>query len=103
MTTGSRQLWMRLFLPFAAGYFLSYLYRTANAVIGPVLARDLGLADNAPAPTSSPSAPLSYRSAYCSTASAHAVWRLRCCSSPLPEQPSSPCPVRSTDWPSDAP
>jgi MFS family permease len=38
---------VRLFLPFAAGYFLSYLYRTANAVIGPVLARDLGLGDNA--------------------------------------------------------
>jgi MFS family permease len=43
----SRSLWIRLFLPFAAGYFLSYLYRTANAVIGPVLARDLGLGDNA--------------------------------------------------------
>ena len=40
-------MWLRLFLPFAAGYFLSYLYRTANAVIGPVLARDLGLGDNA--------------------------------------------------------
>jgi len=47
MPTDSRQLWVRLFLPFAAGYFLSYLYRTANAVIGPVLARDLGLGDNA--------------------------------------------------------
>ena len=47
MATDSRQLWMRLFLPFAAGYFLSYVYRTANAVIGPVLARDLGLGDNA--------------------------------------------------------
>ena len=43
----NRSLWIRLFLPFAAGYFLSYLYRTANAVIGPVLARDLGLGDNA--------------------------------------------------------
>ncbi len=42
-----RQLWLRLFLPFAAGYFLSYLYRTVNAVIGPVLARELGLGDNA--------------------------------------------------------
>ena len=41
------QLWLRLFLPFAAGYFLSYLYRTANAVIGPVLARELSLGDNA--------------------------------------------------------
>ncbi len=29
------------------GYFLSYLFRTVNAVIGPVLARELGLADNA--------------------------------------------------------
>ena len=47
MTLDNRQLWLRLFLPFAAGYFLSYLYRTANAVIGPVLARDLGLGDNA--------------------------------------------------------
>lgn len=47
MATDSRQPWLRLFLPFAAGYFLSYVFRTANAVIGPVLARDLGLADNA--------------------------------------------------------
>ena len=47
MTLDNRQLWLRLFLPFAAGYFLSYLFRTANAVIGPVLARDLGLGDNA--------------------------------------------------------
>ncbi|MBL8395858.1 MAG: MFS transporter [Candidatus Accumulibacter sp.] len=36
-------LWIRLFLPFAGAYFLSYLYRTANAVIGPVLARELEL------------------------------------------------------------
>ncbi|MBS1142324.1 MAG: Major facilitator superfamily 1 [Proteobacteria bacterium] len=43
----SRGLWIRLFLPFAAGYFLSYLFRTVNAVIGPVLARELSLADNA--------------------------------------------------------
>lgn len=40
-------LWIRLFLPFAAGYFLSYLYRTVNAVIGPILAQELGLGDNA--------------------------------------------------------
>lgn len=39
--------WLRLFLPFAAGYFLSYLFRTLNAVIGPVIARELGLPDNA--------------------------------------------------------
>jgi len=36
-------LWFRLFLPFAGAYFLSYLYRTANAVIGPVLADELEL------------------------------------------------------------
>jgi len=45
--TDARNLWARLLLPFAAGYFLSYLYRTVNAVIGPVLARELGLSDNA--------------------------------------------------------
>ena len=43
----SRQHFLRLLLPFAAGYFLSYLYRTVNAVIGPVLARELLLPDNA--------------------------------------------------------
>ena len=43
----TRSLWIRLFLPFAAGYFLSYLYRTVNAIIGPVLARELSLPDNA--------------------------------------------------------
>jgi predicted MFS family arabinose efflux permease len=36
-------LWIKLFLPFAGAYFLSYLYRTANAVIGPVLADELSL------------------------------------------------------------
>ncbi len=41
-----RALWLRLFLPFAAGYLLSYLYRTSNAVIGPVLADDLSLPDH---------------------------------------------------------
>jgi len=39
-------LWLRLFLPFAAGYLLSYLFRTSNAVIGPVLAQDLSLPDH---------------------------------------------------------
>ncbi len=29
--------------PFALGYFLSYLYRAVNAVVGPDLARDIGL------------------------------------------------------------
>ena len=42
-----RVLWLRLFLPFAAGYLLSYLFRTSNAVIGPVLAADLSLPDHA--------------------------------------------------------
>ncbi|HOL64836.1 MAG TPA: MFS transporter [Accumulibacter sp.] len=36
-------IWVRLFLPFAGAYFLSYLYRTANAVIGPVLSNELSL------------------------------------------------------------
>ena len=40
-------LWIRLFLPFAGAYFLSYLFRTVNAVIGPILSRELsrGAAD----------------------------------------------------------
>jgi MFS family permease len=33
----------RVFLPFSAGYFLSYLYRTINAVIAPDLVRDFGV------------------------------------------------------------
>ena len=33
----------RVFLPFAAGYFLSYLFRTVNAVLGPVLGAELAL------------------------------------------------------------
>lgn len=43
-------LWLRVFLPFACGYYLSYLLRTVNAVISPELtaalhlsAADLGL------------------------------------------------------------
>ena len=36
-------LWIRLFLPFAGAYFLSYHFRTANAVVGPVLAEEFGL------------------------------------------------------------
>ena len=36
-------LWLKLFLPFAGAYFLSYLYRTANAVIGPILTAELAL------------------------------------------------------------
>jgi MFS family permease len=34
---------LRVFLPFALGYFLSYLFRTVNAVIAPDLVRDLGV------------------------------------------------------------
>ncbi|WP_291315063.1 MFS transporter [Desulfuromonas sp.] len=34
---------LRVFLPFSLGYFLSYLYRTVNAVIAPDLVRDVGL------------------------------------------------------------
>jgi MFS family permease len=33
--------WLRVFLPFAAGYFLSYLLRNVNAVIAPELTREL--------------------------------------------------------------
>jgi predicted MFS family arabinose efflux permease len=34
---------LRVLLPFAGAYFLSYLFRSVNAVIGPDLARDFGL------------------------------------------------------------
>ena len=37
-----RQL-LRVFVPFAAGYFLSYLFRVVNAVISPDLVADLAL------------------------------------------------------------
>jgi len=36
----------RVFIPFALGYFLSYLYRVVNAVIAPDLVYDLGLDAN---------------------------------------------------------
>jgi predicted MFS family arabinose efflux permease len=35
--------WLRLFLPFALGYYLSYLLRNANAVLAPELTRELDL------------------------------------------------------------
>ena len=35
-------LW-RVTLPFLAGYFISYLYRSVNAIVGPEIARELGL------------------------------------------------------------
>jgi MFS family permease len=38
---------LRVFLPFAAGYFLSYLYRVVNAVIAPDLVGDLGIGPSA--------------------------------------------------------
>ena len=34
---------LRIFLPFALGYALSYLYRTVNAVLAPVLGGELGV------------------------------------------------------------
>ena len=34
---------LRLFLPFGLGYFVSYIFRTVNAVIAPDLVADLGL------------------------------------------------------------
>ncbi|WP_230976183.1 MFS transporter [Pseudothauera nasutitermitis] len=36
-------MWVGIFLPFALGYYLSYLLRTVNAVISPVLTGELGL------------------------------------------------------------
>lgn len=38
---------LRVFVPFAAGYFLSYLYRVVNAVIAPDLVEDLGIGPSA--------------------------------------------------------
>jgi MFS family permease len=38
---------LRVFLPFACGYYVSYLYRTINAVIAGDLAADLGVAASA--------------------------------------------------------
>ena len=37
----------RVFLPFAAGYFISYLYRVVNAVIAPDLITDIGVGPTA--------------------------------------------------------
>lgn len=36
-------LWLRVVLPFSVGYFLSYLYRTVNAVLAPQLTAAVGL------------------------------------------------------------
>lgn len=35
--------WLRVFAPFAAGYYLSYLLRNVNAIIAPELTRELGV------------------------------------------------------------
>mgnify|MGYP000535701933 FL=1 len=37
------QLLLRIFIPFALGYFLSYLYRVVNSIIASDLSTDLGL------------------------------------------------------------
>ena len=37
------QKFLFIFLPFACGYFLSYLYRSTNAVLAPYLSNDLNL------------------------------------------------------------
>ncbi|NVK20159.1 MAG: MFS transporter [Methylocystaceae bacterium] len=43
MTHSPMAMVFRVFVPFAFGYFLSYLYRVVNAVIAPDLVNDLGL------------------------------------------------------------
>ncbi|HMS77966.1 MAG TPA: MFS transporter, partial [Burkholderiaceae bacterium] len=40
---GALVLFARVFLPFGTGYFLSFLYRSINAVIFPELMRDTGV------------------------------------------------------------
>ncbi len=37
------ELLLKVFLPFAGGYYLSYLYRTVNAIISPSLVREFDL------------------------------------------------------------
>lgn len=43
MTTSMSFVALRVLLPFACGYFMSYLFRSVNAVIAPNLQRDLGI------------------------------------------------------------
>src|SRR5689334_3431830 len=43
LTLPSNRHWLRVFLPFAIGYYLSYLLRNANAVIAPELTREMSL------------------------------------------------------------
>jgi sugar phosphate permease len=40
---GTLDVVLRVFLPFACGYFLSYLFRRVNAVIAPHLMQAVGL------------------------------------------------------------
>ncbi|WP_319521578.1 MFS transporter [uncultured Desulfosarcina sp.] len=47
MTKNPLSTTLRVFFPFAAGYFLSYLYRVVNAVIAPDLVSDLGIGPSA--------------------------------------------------------
>lgn len=46
MKTASATI-LRVFLPFATGYFFSYFYRAVNAVIAPDLIKDIGLTPSA--------------------------------------------------------
>ena len=98
--------WFRLFLPFAGAYFLSYHFRTINAVVGPILSAELSLgAADLGLLTSTyfiafgaAQLPLGLFS----TASVHAVSKRFCC---LPRRlvlPSSPDRRRSTCWHSAA-
>jgi predicted MFS family arabinose efflux permease len=43
VTSAPRAIFVRVALPFIAGYFVSYVYRMVNAVLGPTLAREFGL------------------------------------------------------------
>ncbi len=43
MSLSPRIILLRVFLPFAAAYFLSYVFRVVNAVIAPDLIADIGL------------------------------------------------------------
>jgi predicted MFS family arabinose efflux permease len=40
---GTAPIFLRVTLPFLAGYFVSYVYRSVNALIGPEIAREFGL------------------------------------------------------------
>ena len=42
-TPSFTKLLLRIFLPFAFAYFLSYIFRGVNAVIFPYLERDIGI------------------------------------------------------------